>query len=618
MIYRVSQYEINTTQFTFSDSGKMVPVEPKVFDVIVYLLNHRNTVISRDELFAQIWANREVTDTTLSNHIKSARKLFGDSGELQSVIKTIRGRGYQFVADVEEVAQPQLNEIPVKNQRNIRRLTTLFISIVLFIGFWLWWTNDSSVSNEDKRRLVLVLPFTVSSVEHEKWQAFADQMTREVIRKLNHVPDLRVIPASSAFIFNEDPSYSHIRNKLPNVSYVLNAVINHSGSGYIRISADMVGLPSEKLIWNRDFETNVNESNYFTIQNNIANTVAESLEIVLGEGEKALLSALPTENLAAYELYVKGQQQLNLLNHSSLLRSIELFDQAITLDPTFILALVAKVNAYRIIMAYFEKPADVLPKVITSVNAVLSQDPQSAEALSALGLAYVLAWRWEDAWKILFRAKTANPDLALTELGFALYFAAMGDKKSVNRALQRATMLDPLNVEIADWGHWALAMVGDLELAREWAKKQMRLHPQVGMVFSGASVSSALNGDYIGAIEIAEKGLMLDPESPYAYLALAQAYGYAGEKERIPSLLQKAESLNKYMCPYESAVNYIILDDFERAFSLLNEAVSSRSNCLVFTRVDKRLEPIKGDPRFSALLTRIGLDDNSLAKYLKQ
>ena len=194
----------------------------------------------------------------------------------------------------------------------------------------------------------------------------------------------------------------------------------------------------------------------------------------------------------------------------------------------------------------------------------------------------------------------------------------MGDKKSVNRALQRATMLDPLNVEIADWGHWALAMVGDLELAREWAKKQMRLHPQVGMVFSGASVSSALNGDYIGAIEIAEKGLMLDPESPYAYLALAQAYGYAGEKERIPSLLQKAESLNKYMCPYESAVNYIILDDFERAFSLLNEAVSSRSNCLVFTRVDKRLEPIKGDPRFSALLTRIGLDDNSLAKYLKQ
>ncbi len=618
MIYRVSQYEINTTQFTFSDSGKMVPVEPKVFDVIVYLLNHRNTVISRDELFAQIWANREVTDTTLSNHIKSARKLFGDSGELQSVIKTIRGRGYQFVADVEEVAQPQLNEIPVKNQRNIRRLTTLFISIVLFIGFWLWWTNDSSVSNEDKRRLVLVLPFTVSSVEHEKWQAFADQMTREVIRKLNHVPDLRVIPASSAFIFNEDPSYSHIRNKLPNVSYVLNAVINHSGSGYIRISADMVGLPSEKLIWNRDFETNVNESNYFTIQNNIANTVAESLEIVLGEGEKALLSALPTENLAAYELYVKGQQQLNLLNHSSLLRSIELFDQAITLDPTFILALVAKVNAYRIIMAYFEKPADVLPKVITSVNAVLSQDPQSAEALSALGLAYVLAWRWEDAWKILNRAKTANPDLALTELGFALYFAAMGDKKSVNRALQRATMLDPLNVEIADWGHWALAMVGDLELAREWAKKQMRLHPQVGMVFSGASVSSALNGDYIGAIEIAEKGLMLDPESPYAYLALAQAYGYAGEKERIPSLLQKAESLNKYMCPYESAVNYIILDDFERAFSLLNEAVSSRSNCLVFTRVDKRLEPIKGDPRFSALLTRIGLDDNSLAKYLKQ
>ena len=99
MIYQLGNIQIDTTQFKVMADGRPIPVEPKVFDLIIYLITHRDVVITRDELFSKIWKGRAVSDTTLSNHIKSARKVLGDDGDLQKVIKTVRGRGYQFVGD---------------------------------------------------------------------------------------------------------------------------------------------------------------------------------------------------------------------------------------------------------------------------------------------------------------------------------------------------------------------------------------------------------------------------------------------------------------------------------------------------------------------------------------
>jgi DNA-binding winged helix-turn-helix (wHTH) protein len=103
MKYRVDNRTIDTALFRISCDGRDVPAEPRVFDLLVYLLRHRDRVISRDELFREVWGGRNVTDTTLSNHVKVARKILGDDGERQRVILTVRGRGYQFIAPVEEL-----------------------------------------------------------------------------------------------------------------------------------------------------------------------------------------------------------------------------------------------------------------------------------------------------------------------------------------------------------------------------------------------------------------------------------------------------------------------------------------------------------------------------------
>src|SRR5215510_9735570 len=104
MKYQIAEYTLDTTRYRITSGDTVIPAEPKVFDLLVYLIRHRDRVLSREELFKEVWDGREVSDATLSNHVKSARKILGDSGELQQTILTIRGRGYQFIAPVTEIA----------------------------------------------------------------------------------------------------------------------------------------------------------------------------------------------------------------------------------------------------------------------------------------------------------------------------------------------------------------------------------------------------------------------------------------------------------------------------------------------------------------------------------
>ena len=629
MIYQLGNIQIDTTQFTVMAAGKAISVEPKVFDLIIYLIIHRDAVITRDELFSQIWKGRTVSDTTLSNHIKSARKVLGDDGELQKVIKTVRGRGYQFIGDVIEQSTVTQNPTPL-HQRSLsissaekrfpylsRALYYLVYAIVAsfligLIGFALLKLTEKPAPH------ILVMPFEISSTEEGNWQPFADQMTREVIRKLSRISSLKVVPTASAFLFSQQANNGSLEDNLPQVNLVLSAVVNVSADNKVRITTELMEVEKQKIIWNKAYETAIDNTNFFSVQEDIARSVTYSLKLILGQAEQHALASFPTANLAAYELYVNGQDEASKLNHDALLRAVSLFDQAIGLDPDFALAYLAKADAYRNIMAYFERPVEVLPEVVNAVNAALSLQVDAAEALSSLGLAYAFAWRWEDAIRTLSAAKALNPRMAQTELGLAIYYTGIGDRQNVINSITLADKFDPLNVEIADWGHWLLAMVGELEAAKHWSLEKTTLHPKVGMIFSGASMSASLRNEHSEAIKLAKQGILLDPQSPYAYLALAQVYGYAGQQEKIEGLLIQAEKFDGYVCPYEKAINYILLNDTDQAFSNLQEAIDARSNCLVFTRQDPRLTPIKDDPRYHTLLKRIGLDDESILRYSLQ
>jgi DNA-binding winged helix-turn-helix (wHTH) protein/TolB-like protein len=648
--FQIGDYVVDTARFRITHGDTTVAVEPKVFDLLVHLIRHRDRVLTREQLFEAVWDGREVSDATLSNHVAGARKALGDNGELQRTIQTVRGRGYQFVAPVVEIVEEPTSAAagpasapapaptpaptpapapvtgsPVEPPRRTWRLALALVAVallvpVLFLGAR-FLKGPSAQPEDSGRPYILVVPFGVSDNATEYHRTFADQVTREVVDNLRKISGLRTVPHASAFHFRTDKTREHILESLPDLQFVLDGEVIVAPDGTLRITPRLTDLRRDLDVWSSPFTVRVDNRDFFETPAEIARAVARALKVEILRDEQRALAELPRIP-QAYEPYAAGWREMEKFTHESMHRAVEYFDQAIALDPDFIAAYQAKSDALRSIFAYFEPPQELLPVVEASLAAVLERDPDSAEALSSLGLTQVMAWKWRDAWQNLNKARALDPTLAQTELGFALYYTALGENEKVKASLARAVELDPLHTELADWGTWALFMVGEQQAARDWGVTQMRQHPENGFVFCGAGIAAYLRGDPAEAVALLEHGVELSGRAPVALIMLAQGYGYAGQKDKVLPLLAEAERANIYMCPYETAVAHLTLGDEAskvRAIELLYEAVEKRSNCLIFLRIDPRLRVLRDDPRhqdrFQELLTLVGLDESAVRSY---
>ena len=456
--FRIGDYVVDTARYRISHGDVTVAVEPKVFDLLVHLIRHRDRVLTREQLFEAVWDGREVSDATLSNHVRSARKALGDSGELQQTIQTVRGRGYQFVAPVIEVVDdaasavvgpppapepaPALAPAPVTGSpdeptRRPWRLALSLVAVALLVPvlfFGARFLDAPSEQPEPSRPYILVVPFGVSDNATEYHRTFADQVTREVVDNLRKISGLRTVPHASAFHFRNDKTREHVLESLPGLQFVLDGEVIVAPDGTLRITPRLTDLRRDLDVWSSPFTVRVDNRDFFETPAGIARAVARALKVEILRDEQRALAELPRIP-QAYEPYAAGWREMEKFTHESMHRAVEYFDQAIALDPDFIAAYQAKSDALRSIFAYFEPPQELLPVVEASLAAVLERDPDSAEALSSLGLTQVMAWKWREAWQNLNKARALDPTLAQTELGFALYYTALGENEKVKASL---------------------------------------------------------------------------------------------------------------------------------------------------------------------------------------
>lgn len=506
------------------------------------------------------------------------------------------------------------------------RILVPALAAMLALGGLAWWLSTRSTAEGSAsarasaanvttgRPYVLVVPFDLSAGATETWQPWADQVTGEVVRSLRRVSGLEVPEQSTVFAFAGNKDSSYIRSQLPQAQYVLRGAVTFGPDNSVRITPELEDLGRGVVIWDSLYEGHVDPERFFSMSSAIADAVSSSLKVIILDDERSALAELPTKDAEALRLYVEGQKHLRLFSRESLLQAMDYFDQAIKRDEKFFDAYLGRADAYRALFGYYDPPIINFPKAVEALKTAEALRPGSVEVLSRLGLIYAMAWDWKNAWETLNAAKQKGPDNALMELGFALYYCALGEAGKVKESLEIANRLDPLSVDIADWGHWALFMVGERDAARSWVDEKMRQHPTFGILRSGAGVAASIVGDNDRAVKLAEEGALLEPH-PVAKLMLAQAYGYVGEKEKALQRIREAERTDVYTCPYESAVAYLSVGDRTTALAKLEESVPKRSNCLIFTRVDPRLAPLHREPRFQAVLKAVGLDDKSVASY---
>jgi DNA-binding winged helix-turn-helix (wHTH) protein/TolB-like protein len=344
--FRIGDYVVDTARYRISHGDVAVAVEPKVFDLLVHLIRHRDRVLTREQLFEAVWDGREVSDATLSNHVRSARKALGDSGELQQTIQTVRGRGYQFVAPVVEVvddaataavgtspaaapapapaAAPALAPVagspdkPTRRPWGLALVAVALLVPVLFFGAR--FLDAPSEQPEPSRPYILVVPFGVSDNATEYHRTFADQVTREVVDNLRKISGLRTVPHASAFHFRNDKTREHVLESLPGLQFVLDGEVSVAPDGTLRITPRLTDLRRDLDVWSSPFTVRVDNRDFFETPAGIARAVARALKVEILRDEQRALAELPRIP-QAYEPYAAGWREMEKFTHESMHRA---------------------------------------------------------------------------------------------------------------------------------------------------------------------------------------------------------------------------------------------------------------------------------------------------------
>jgi TolB-like protein/DNA-binding winged helix-turn-helix (wHTH) protein len=301
MTFIFNSCELQTENFTLQVNGVTTLVEPHVFDLILYLIDHRNRVVTRGELFKSLWAGREVCDATLSNTIKCARAYLGDDGEQQTIIKTTRGRGYQFIAEIQAISgETKSPNIPVTSLNTISSIIPTSLNSahylkLLLLAFILCFfilsyktllpfskkTEDKATTNHN---LIAVLPFeNLSGMRANKY--FTDGVHEELLTQISHIKNIDIISRNSVMNYkNTNKSIRQIGQEL-GVVMVISGGVQRS-SKQIRMHIQLIDTTTDANLWAETYTRSLSNENEFIIQSEIAHKIVNDLQVLLSAEEQ--------------------------------------------------------------------------------------------------------------------------------------------------------------------------------------------------------------------------------------------------------------------------------------------------------------------------------------------
>lgn len=556
MNYQFNGFEVDTLQFKLFCSGQKLAIEPKVFDLLVYLLKNRHRTVTRDEIFGNVWHGQTVGDTTLSNHITSARKVLGDNGDEQSVIATIRGRGYQFIAETQESTSADSID---SSSSSIRKLLfRLSIIILIFVVSGLlanyYLLNGSSEVEipkdviEPEGTSIAVLPFVNMSSDKEQ-EYFSDGISEEILNVLAKIPNLHVTSRSSAFFYKgKDIIVSDVANKL-GVKHILEGSVRRSGSR-IRITAQLIEAGRDKNLWSETYDRELDD--IFKIQDEISVAIVDALKETLGIALVKTVTPVQTINPEAYDLYLQGLREIHATTFDSYDNAVIAFESAIKIAPDFLMARIKLAETFaRQINEGSRFDVEILDTADAILMDVLSINPDSAEAYYVRSL---LTYRWsfsiqreqvlrKQYIKEAYRLNPNNVDIIIIHA--QANGAVMGEKKA-RGLFRKAQQIDPLNADILySYAWYLLARLQEYSEAEQTFKQAIKMNPNYGNYSFSLAYLYAMNmGNIVDAVKIIKKSSKLDPIDPDNPRELSMHYLSLGDEIKSLEYVEKAIAMN--------------------------------------------------------------------------
>ena len=482
------------------------------------------------------------------------------------------------------------------------------ISVALFfLGRYTAGNNAGETRpNELLAKSIAVLPF--ENLSEDKSNAFfAEGVQDEILTRLARVADLKVISRTSTQKYKSAPDNLREIAKQLGVMHMVEGSVQKAGD-QVRVNVQLINAMTDAHLWADTYDRKLTD--IFTVETEIAKTIADMLQAKLSGSEKMMMAKRPTENSEAYELYLKGRFFWNKRTAADLRKSIDYFNEAIAKDPNYAPAYAGEAQAWSILSAYnAASPADSYPQAEAFARKALAIDDTSAEAF--VGLASVKARYQFDvasALKDYERAIQLNPNDATAHhwLGGDC-FAATGQHAREVAELKRALELDPLSLIINSNLGVAYTRAGRLEEAVAQFRKTIEMDGSFYPAHREYGVVLELQGKIPEAIAQHEKAAALT-DDPIPLGALGRIYGIAGRREEAQKILEQLRQLRaqRYTAAYSLALVALGLGDKTEALHWLEEGYGERDgDSLGVIRVDPLLIPLHGDPRFEALAEKI-------------
>jgi eukaryotic-like serine/threonine-protein kinase len=454
-------------------------------------------------------------------------------------------------------------------------------------------------------RSIAVLPFLNLSRDPEN-DYFADGITEDVIAQLSKVPALSVISRSSVMRFKaRDVGLREIAGSL-GATTLLDGSVRRAGDR-VRIVAQLIDPATGQHLWVETYDRDLTD--IFAIQSDVAIHIAQALNTKLSADEANRIGKPPTDDFEAYQLYLKGRHHLVRYTTDGMLKGVDFFERAIARDSHYALAYAG------VALAYMElgetgmmKPLDAYLKSKEAVTAALAYDPGLSEAYTVQGnLKAICDFDWAGAEAEFKKALELSPSNADAWDFYARVCAAQERFDEAVDMAHRARELDPI-AHRADFVTMLLR-AGRYEEALAAAKSAVEFDPAYDRVRATMGWALIKNGRPEEGLAELEAAVSLAPSNAAWTAQLGQACALTGRTERARELLDRlqAEARERYVSPYHFAYVYTGLGELDTAIDWLERAYHEQSGAIYGVKGSFLFAPLKGHPRFTALLRKINL-----------
>lgn len=563
--YRFANVLLDADRREIRVDGKPVDLQPKAFDLLHYLIRHRDRVVDREELMETLWPGRVVTDDSLTQALRRVRRVIGDDGTRQEVIRTVQRRGFRFVAALSLGGRDQIT-----TDRTAQTATAATSTMAQGPGS----ERHTHAAQTGTGTSLAVLPFLDLSPARDQ-RYFCDGMAEELANALGRVPGLRIAARTSAFAFREAAVEAPEIARRLGVDSLVEGSVRRAGD-QLRVTAKLVdadGFQAWAGTWDRAL------TDVFAVQEEIARQVVEALNSGVASPVAVTMRPVRGTSIEAYDLYLRGLGSLHKFGRRSQRFALRMFGEAIELDPDYAPAWAGVAISRLLLYSYSEASEENRLGAIEAAGRAVALDPQSAEAQVAAANAAMLSNDMAAADTGFRRAQSLDPGLFQAWYYHARCCASRGDHEQAVELYERAAAVRPDDYDalvLAAQSYTSLGQTGDARNAylRSLANAERALHlqPEDVRVIALCASSHIVVGRPDEARRWVERALALEPDEPYVNYCAACTFGLLGETDRALDCLERVG--------VEKMANANWMDH------------------------DSSLDPLRGHPRFETLRKR--------------